>query len=127
MAGYESIRNLYRQNAAPFRMLDAAQLVKHAFGLRSEAERRRLADNPRAPILYYQYAEPASWPRNGQAIDPEAHEAHRKEIELFARMVAGDEVGFLWCSYVDLLADWKQHPSALIRHHADAITEHFKP
>lgn len=125
MRSYESIRDLCRDNASPFRVLDAAQLVKHAFGLRSEAERRRYAGNPRAPVLYYLQAEPASWPGGGKAIGAEIHEAHRGEIQLFAKLVAGDEVEFHSCSYGDLLAGWKQHPTELIRHHANAVADHF--
>ncbi|MEN3974291.1 hypothetical protein [Emcibacter sp. SYSU 3D8] len=127
MRGYESIRDLYRQNASPFTMLDAAQLVKHAFGLRSEAERRHRAGNPRVPILYYLYAEPASWPVGGKVIGPEIHEAHRQEIQLFAKLVAGDEVEFHSCSYSRLLAAWSSSSSPDIRDHAAAIVGHFKP
>jgi hypothetical protein len=127
MAGYESIRDLYQQNASPFRMLDAAQLVKHAFGLRSEAERRRRAGAPKAAILYYVYAEPTHWPRNGEKIDADIHAAHRQEIQLFAKLVEDNEVEFASCSYGDLLSGWKQGTTERVRQHAKAIVVGFGP
>jgi hypothetical protein len=126
MQGYERVRDLLMSNTAPFTSLDAAQLVKHAFGLRSEAERRRLKGDPRSPVLFYLYAEPSQW-SSGKPIEPAAHETHRQDIALFAEMVAGDEVLFLSCSYDQLLAAWRSSSSQIIRDHTDAVTLNFNP
>lgn len=61
MRRYEDMRDKLRAGARQFRHLDAAQLVKHAFGLVTEAGRRN-----RSAALYYIFAEPAS--REGKAI-----------------------------------------------------------
>ena len=127
MRGYESVRNLLRDHASPFQRLDAAQLVKHAFGLRTEAERYRYKGTPRSPILFYLYAEPWCWPSTGKIIGPEVHQAHRKEIDLFAQLVADDEVAFIACGYRQLLTAWRSSLSPAIRDHADVVTFNFKP
>ena len=75
------MRDALRSDAAGFRRLDAAQLVKHAFGLRSAAHRD--AHEGKIPVLVYLYAEPVSWP-DGAAVPREAIVAHRAEIARFA-------------------------------------------
>ena len=90
-----------RNGAAPFLHLDAAQLVKHAFGLRTAVHRTgRLLG--KKPVLFYLYAEPIFWP-NGSSVDMAHIDRHRTEVGLFATEVAGDEVDFVFCSYRDLL------------------------
>ncbi|MGI4978064.1 MAG: hypothetical protein ACRYG6_14085 [Janthinobacterium lividum] len=77
------VRDALRSGTLRPRHLDAAQLVKHAFGLVTEA--RRFA---RTRVL----AEPAAL--RGQPIPPADHARHRVEIADFAARVAGDEVLF---------------------------------
>jgi hypothetical protein len=72
--------------------LDAAQLVKHAFGLVTEA--RRLS---RRPVLFYLYAEPNE--RGERQISAEDHHRHRDEIAAFVQLVDGNEVTFLSATY----------------------------
>lgn len=127
MGGYERVRDALRDGTAPFKRLDAAQLIKHAFGLRSTVDRERKSGRSRTPMLFYLYAEPQRWPTDGRAIADQDLAAHREEASLFAEMVAGDEVAFQACSYGELLANWKAHPSADIRDHAAAIIAHFAP
>jgi hypothetical protein len=55
MAAFEAMRDQLRSGERTFEYLDAAQLVKHAFGLVTDAARRG-----RAPLLLYLFAEPAS-------------------------------------------------------------------
>jgi hypothetical protein len=99
--------------------LDAAQLVKHAFGLVTEGRRRS-----RAPILFYLFAEPAA--RNGNAIAPDDLRLHRDEMHRFAASVAGDEVKLHSSSYREWLDTWRQLDSAVAAH-GQAIMETFKP
>lgn len=101
MTGYETVRDGLKDGSLTFAHLDAAQLVKHAFGLRSEVQRPGPRQGRRA-ILAYVYAEPSAWP-DGKPIKPDAIAAHRQDIERFAALVAGDEVGFICSSYVAVL------------------------
>jgi hypothetical protein len=99
---------------AVFRHLNAAQLVKHSYGLVSEAKRRG-----KSPILLYLYAEPTE----GLAISAKAFADHRSEITRFMEGVAGSTVRFAACSWREWLATF---PSGLA-HHADRLIERFHP
>lgn len=92
MRRYEDMRDKLRAGARQFRHLDAAQLVKHAFGLVTEAGRRN-----RSAALYYIFAEPAS--REGKAIPDSELARHRQEVADFASAVDGDDVCFHAGSY----------------------------
>ena len=127
MNGYEGIRDKLRANEQLYDFLDAAQLVKHAFALRTVIHNRLSGHEGLTPILFYLYAEPAVWPKNGRPVDADHKAKHRQEIAHFARDVEGDEVGFVSCSYQRLLADWAHHEDGKICAHADAITRRFAP
>lgn len=123
MKGYEDCRDRICRNDLGFERLDAAQLVKHAFGLRTAAHKKYRG---KKPVLYYLYAEPERWP-NGVAISDAERGQHRAEIDTFSRIVSTDEVRFLSCSYKQLLAAWSTHADAGIRAHAAAIAGRFAP
>src|SRR5690606_24131375 len=106
-----------------FTMLDAVQLIKHAFGLRTRASRSH--PEARQPWLFYVYAEPEGWP-DGRPIDSGMHRTHRAEIEAFADLIQGDEVRFRHASYRELLAGWATHETARVRDHAAAISSRFR-
>ncbi len=89
MRGFERVRDGLRDASLTFEHLDAAQLVKHGFGLRTAGARAR----KRATLLYL-FCEPPTWP-DGRAVTAAAHARHRREIDLFATAVAGDEVDFV--------------------------------
>lgn len=126
MAGFESVRDALHENPHLYSHLDAPQLVKHAFALRSEVHRvgehRRLK-----PILFYVYAEPTVWVRTGRSVDEDAKTRHLAEIADFGRRVEGDEVTFVHCSYSRLLANWLSAADATVRSHAQAVIERFSP
>lgn len=126
MTGYKRIRDSLRENPRLYAFLDAAQLVKHAFALRTEVHRTGVHHDPK-PILFYIYAEPESWPKTGRRVDDEAKSRHRDEIARFARAVEDDEVAFASCSYRRLLAIWRQDPREEIRAHAEAVMARFSP
>ena len=126
MRGYESIRDGLRGEPGRYGHLDAAQLVKHAFALRT-AVHKRPEYRALAPILYYVYAEPDSWPNGGAAVDEGAKARHRAEIERFAAAVADDEVAFVSCSWRRLLETWARHENGRIRSHAAAVDVRFAP
>ena len=126
MTGYEGIRDALHSNNSRYVFLDAAQLVKHAFALRSEVHRPG-AHSGLAPILFYVYAEPECWPHARRPVEEAAKSGHRAEIERVAKAVAGDEVCFVPCSYRRVLERWERHQDRRIRAHADAVRRRFSP
>ena len=127
MKGYEGVRDTLRANGHLCQFLDAAQLVKHAFALRTAVHNRRSGYDGLTPILFYLYAEPAVWPKNGMPVGDDEKAIHRQEIARFAKDVVGDEVVFVSCSYRQLLEDWARHKDHGIRAHAAAVTRRFSP
>lgn len=119
MKGYERMRDRLRSGDERFVHLDAAQLVKHAFGLVTEGGRRN-----RKPALFYLFAEPKA--RNGHAIAPDNFVRHRHEIAHFADVVAGDEVAFYSASYREWLGKWRRLDPTIAAH-GNAIIEFFQP
>lgn len=126
MNGYQSIRDGLSNEPKLYSHLDAAQLFKHAFALRT-AVHRQGAYNGLTPVLYYVYAEPEVWPKDGKPVDDGAKTRHRQEIASFTAAVAGDEVIFISCPYRRLLDAWRRQNDGSIRVHADAVSERFSP
>jgi hypothetical protein len=123
MTGYQGVRDDLREGVSAFARLDAAQLVKHAFALRTAVHRdeRFLG---RQPVLLYLYAEPKCWP-DGRPVSRVDIKAHRAEVGSFAEAVSGDEVVFHACSYRELLAAWAASCHGFTRAHAGAIATRF--
>lgn len=111
MGRYCGVRDRLRSGALRFAHLDAAQLVKHAYGLVTDARRKG-----KQPALVYLFAEPAR-------VAAEDLARHRDEVAAFAEAVAGDEVSFHATSYREWLATCPAEASA----HAAAIVEAFAP
>ncbi len=124
MARYCRLRDEITDGRAKFKRLDAVQLVKHAFGLRTSVHRSGGGGFGKIPWLVYLYAEPKSWP-DGTSIDPGNMIDHRQEIADFAQRIDGDEVRFASLSYSDLLQVWKLAESPGIRAHAKRIESAF--
>lgn len=116
MKPFTRMRDALRSREAAFLHLDAAQLVKHAFGLVTEG--RRLRKKPR---LLYLFAEPDR--RGNVSVPSDALVRHRREIREFATAVANAEVHFTACSYREWLSEW----SGDARQHADALVARFQP
>ena len=119
MGPYEGLRDQLNDKEISFRHLDAFQLVKHAFGLRTEGGRRG-----KIPVLLYLYAEPQSWP-DGRGIKKETKERHKAEIGVFLRAVQGAEVRAVACSYGELLDSFKLSGESDLRDHAGLINQMF--
>ena len=126
MKGYESVRDKLCENEHLYTSIKADQLVKHAFGLRTQTRPDKEYEGL-TPILFYLYAEPDFLPNVGKPVDEDTKTKHREEIESFAKDVAGDEVRFIACRYRELLADWEQDTSPEIRLHAQAVIRCFSP
>lgn len=121
MAGYQRLRDDLRDMRLGFQHLDAAQLVKHALGLRAAAQRR---GPDITAVLVYLYAEPDAWP-DGRGIARSAIDRHREEVAFFATRVRSDEVVFQSLSYGELLQAWRDRSDPQLRAHADAVRDHF--
>ena len=126
MKGHERVCDNLRENENLYSSLKADQLVKHAFGLRTQTgDGKRYAGL--TPILFYVYAEPDFLPNSGKPVDEKMKSKHRDEIETFAEDVAGDEVEFVHCAYRKMLDGWRDSGSADIRDHAEAVIRCFSP
>ena len=117
MAAYDALRAELSEGRLRFRHLDAVQLVKHAYGLRTQGRKRGLG-----AVLVYLHAAPAVW-ANGKPVDPGAIRAHEAEVAAFAARVRGADVVFAPVRWADLLAQWAGVPA--LAAHAAAITSRF--
>jgi len=94
--------------------LDAAQLIKHAFGLAR-------CFRGRPVTLLYLYWEPAN-PDSGPELA-----AHRREIASFAERVAGSTPEFRAMSYPELWRTWEDAgPAAWLARHIDALRDRYE-
>jgi len=119
MTPFEVMRDRLRSSAEQFKFLDAAQLVKHAFGLVTEGRRKS-----KRPYLVYLFAEPTEYA--GRTIDEGTKTNHRAEIARFAAAVSGAEVAFAATSYREWLDGWPATDSELASHRA-ALLGRFHP
>ena len=120
MARYLRLMHDLVEGTVVFETLDAVQLVKHALGIRTRAEKRGVG-----AVLVYLYAEPPFWIGSGKQVDPGRKAQHRKEIAQFAGMVRGDQVTFAPTRWTDVLADWAKRPE--LAKHVAAVSERFGP
>lgn len=119
MGPFERMRDQLRSGDLAYTYLDAVQLVKHAFGLVTDARRKSLK-----PALFYLYAEPQRLA--GKAIPQSIFAAHRAEVQRFAAEVDGSEVTFAASSYQEWLDGWAAGLPAVATH-AEAIIGEFRP
>ena len=119
MARFTAMRQALTVGRQTYRCLDAAQLVKHAYGLKTQGLKRA-----KGAVLVYLHAAPATW-ANGKPVSPDAIARHQAEIADFARAVKGDDVSFVALRWADLLADWAKVPG--LADHAAAIRARFGP
>ncbi|MFM7335599.1 MAG: PGN_0703 family putative restriction endonuclease [Tabrizicola sp.] len=117
MARFTAMRRALASGQQSYRCLDAVQLVKHAYGLRTQGVKRA-----KGAVLVYLHAAPATW-ANGRPVSPDAIARHEAEIADFARAVQGDVVTFVSLRWADLLKDWAKRPA--LATHAAAITARF--
>jgi hypothetical protein len=116
MGPYEKLRDDLRTGECRYEFLDAAQLLKHAFGLVTQG---RLLG--KQPVLLYLFAEPAE--RGGRTISEQIFQDHRAEIADFANRVAGATVRFAACSYGEWLARFVGEAAC----HGEAVRIRFAP
>ena len=75
MQGCEGVRNGLRDGSRRFQHLDATQLVKHAFGLRTAAARAG-----KRAVLVYLHCEPLAWPDGRVLPDPAANDTGARSM-----------------------------------------------
>jgi len=114
MGPYERMRDRLRSGEAKFQHLDAAQLVKHAFGLVTEAGRK----DGRKPVLLYLYDEPSRWPWEGI-------ELHRQEVDQFGTAVDDAAVGFVAVRWRDWPDGWAATGDPEVIGHGVRLGERF--
>ncbi|MFC3613351.1 hypothetical protein ACFORG_06235 [Lutimaribacter marinistellae] len=97
--------------------LDAAQLIKHAFGLAHNFS------NNRPVTLLYLFWEPAN-----PDVSPE-FATHRDEIQEFKTRVSGSSPAFEAMSYPELWRFWRENGStpAWLRQHLDNLQRRYLP
>lgn len=122
MTAFARMRDRLMDDPSTFRHLDACQLVKHAFGLRTQAHRQE--NQGKSAVLVYLFSEPAAFPGAGGRLIPDAEKAmHRTEVAEFAAAVAGDEVEFRSCTYRQLVDVWRGSEEDGVRSHAEALSK----
>ncbi len=117
LAPFAALMAMLRQNGTAFRHLDAAQLIKHVFGLATEAARVG-----KQPVLIYLYAEPVSF--EARRIPAQAIAAHRDEVARFGDAVAGASVRFVattWRAWLE------RYDAEGVRGHAERVGTRFAP
>lgn len=117
MARFTALRAALTAGQQSYRCLDAVQLVKHAYALRTQGVKRGLG-----AVLVYLHAAPATW-ASGKPVSPDAIARHEAEIADFARAVKGDDVTFVALRWADLLAGWARVPA--LAAHVAAISGRF--
>ncbi len=119
MGPWEAMRDALTSGREHFDFLDAAQLVKHAFGLVTQGRLKG-----KEPVLVYLFAEPEK--RGEVLIPPTKFAKHRAEMSRFGAAVANAQVAFRAISYREWLATWPPVPSPVVQHGA-AIRDRFCP
>ena len=117
MGGFTKVRDALVAGSLWFQTLDAVQLIKHAYGIHTRAEKRAVG-----AVLVYLYAEPAAW-GSGKPVDRGLIALHRQEVAEFAGQVAGDGVVFAPIRWADLLEQW--NTVAALRPHVTGLRARF--
>jgi len=117
MGRYTQLQRDLVSGAQAYDALDAVQLIKHAYGIRTRAEKRALGS-----VLVYLFAEPKFW-ASGKQVDRARVALHRREVAAFGRAVSGDEVVFVPLRWGNLIRQWAAIPA--LGAHVAALRERF--
>ena len=109
---FAEMQRLKRSGEQGYRWLDAAQLIKHAFGLAYQATE---------PVtLVYLYWEPLD-----AGLSP-VFARHRREIDMFAERVAGGTPAFRAMSYFELWERWAHSGEPSLAAHVAALRARYE-
>jgi hypothetical protein len=114
MTAYENMRDDLHTKKIKYKHLDAVQLVKHAFGLRTQANKKNLT-----PILAYVYVETIR--TQPVKVSQSMIDLHRAEIKDFAQRIDGAEVRFIAFSYTE----WLENFTGQAAEHANRLKDLF--
>ena len=101
------------EGAERYGWLDAAQLVKHAFGLAHTFPDGLL-------VLLYLYWEPRNAERFPIFVE------HRREIDAFSERVARSRPSFRAMSYPELWCTWSENAPSWLTAHLDAMRARYE-
>jgi len=119
MDPFNVMRKAISSRRKQYAHLDAAQLVKHAYGLYSQAKKRG-----KAARLIYLYSEPTEYP-NGRHIPHRSFLEHAEEVSDFADAVLGADVQFASLRFTDLLKNWIAEGTNTLRDHAIEMQKRY--
>jgi len=119
MQPYLAMLAALKSQSADLWALDAAQLVKHALALSTQAKR----EGKKAALLYL-YADPGAWP-DGKEISRAGRAAHEEHLKAFSKSVQGADVQFAFTTYRQLCTGW-QEACAKLAAHASAVMSEFR-
>ncbi len=113
----EMLRIQLNGDCKSYQWLDAAQLIKHAFGL--------INTFPDRPVtLIYLYWEPS----NVEELPKEWKDVfvgHRREIEIFEDRICGSKPKFMAISYSELWRLWEQNASPWLKDHLREVRSRY--
>lgn len=107
----EMLRLVSREGPS-YQFLDAAQLIKHAFGL------MRAAAKPTTLLYLY-------WQPMDAGLSP-LFERHRSEIAEFADRVSGSSLKFASMSHPELWATWEETDDPFLRQHVATLRARYE-
>lgn len=108
---YAEMMRLRSKNGASYRWLDAAQLIKHAFGVARA--------KPNSTLVYL------FWEPLDAGLSPLFAE-HRAEIAAFSDRVGGGSPRFEAMSYLELWEEWAESDDSALRSHAAALRARYE-
>jgi hypothetical protein len=117
MARFDAMRRSLADGSKTFATLDAVQLIKHAYALKTTGSKRG-----KGIVLVYLHATPSLW-ASGKPVSPDAIARHQAEITDLARALKGDDVVFVPLRWGDLLTQWAKIVD--IANHVAAFRERF--
>jgi len=115
MKPFLDVRDRLREKSLEYNYLDAAQLVKHALGLRTDYANGKGGK----PILAYVFVETVH--TSPVKVTAQNITAHKAEIEDFHGRVSGAEVDFVAFSYEQWLSTFPSYLKA----HAKRVASHY--
>lgn len=115
MIPYETLRDGLHNGKLTYKHLDAVQLVKHAFGLRTDG----IVRGKGKPILAYVFVDTCH--SSPVRITEEKIQRHRQEVSDFAKRAAGSEVRFIAFSYSEWLATFPEE----FKLHAELVAQKY--
>jgi hypothetical protein len=98
MEGYKGCRDRLGNDRRMFASFDAAQLVKHAFALRT-AVHHVPAWAGKRPVLFYLYAEPEYWIADKKPVSIEDRVKHRTDRAVQRSKLRAGAARFAWCDF----------------------------